>query len=41
MVTVDALNHKMGRGATFFAVQGIARRWKLRVALKSLTYTTS
>src|ERR1700730_2525706 len=32
MAIVDALNHIFGRDTLFFAVQGVARTWKMRQA---------
>lgn len=40
MATMDGLNRRMGRGAVFFAGQGIQRRWMVRSNLKSGAYTT-
>lgn len=40
MATMDVLNKRMGRGAVFFAGQGIQRRWIAQSNLKSGAYTT-
>ncbi len=40
MSIVDALNRIYGRDTLFFAVQGIARSWKMRQAMLSGRYTT-
>ncbi len=40
MFIVDALNRIYGRDTLFFAVQGIARNWKMRQAMLSGRYTT-
>jgi len=40
MYIVDALNRIYGRDTLFFAVQGIARSWKMRQAMLSGRYTT-
>lgn len=41
MAIVDALNHIFGRDTLFFAVQGVARNWKMRQARLSSRYTTN
>ncbi|HEY6541766.1 MAG TPA: Y-family DNA polymerase, partial [Ktedonobacteraceae bacterium] len=41
MAMVDALNHIFGRDTLFFAVQGVARTWKMRQAMLSSRYTTN
>lgn len=40
MSTIDALNQRMGRGAIFFAGQGVQRRWIAQSNLMSGAYTT-
>ena len=40
MYIVDALNRIYGRDTLFFAVQGIARNWRMRQAMLSGRYTT-
>jgi DNA polymerase V len=40
MYIVDALNRIYGRDTLFFAVQGIARHWKMRQTMLSGRYTT-
>jgi len=40
MFIVDALNRIYGRDTLFFAVQGVARNWKMRQAMLSSRYTT-
>lgn len=40
MATMDALNRRMGRGAVFFAGQGIQRRWIAQSKMQSGAYTT-
>lgn len=40
MATVDVLNQRMGRGAVFFAGQGIQRRWIAQSKMMSGAYTT-
>ena len=39
MLIVDAINRIYGRDTLFFAVQGIARNWKMRQAMLSGRYT--
>ena len=41
MAVVDALNSIFGRDTLFFAVQGVARTWKMRQTRLSSRYTTS
>ncbi len=41
MAIVDALNHIFGRDTLFFAVQGVARTWKMRQARLASRYTTN
>lgn len=41
MAIVDALNSIFGRDTLFFAVQGVARTWKMRQVRLSSRYTTS
>jgi DNA polymerase V len=41
MFIVDALNRIYGRDTLFFAVQGIARNWKMRQSMLSGRYTTN
>lgn len=40
MLTLDTLNHKLGRDTLFFAGQGVRQRWHMRRDLKSPAYTT-
>lgn len=40
MSTIDALNQRMGRGAVFFAGQGVQRRWIAQSNRMSGAYTT-
>ncbi len=41
MFIVDAINRIYGRDTLFFAVQGIARNWKMRQQRLSGRYTTN
>ncbi len=41
MATVDQMNRDMGRGAVFFAGQGIKQRWRMQANMKSPAYTTA
>lgn len=40
MATVDRMNRDIGRGAVFFAGQGIQQRWRMQANMKSPAYTT-
>jgi len=41
MASLDALNHRFGRGTVAFAAGGIQKAWKLRSDQKSPAFTTS
>lgn len=41
MKTLDAINARMGKNATFFAAAGVKRLWQAKTEKKSPAYTTN